>query len=274
MNKVSLFVHGMLREPPFRMVSRALVKAFSSSIRAKAEWDTVARPNYLAGVLKAADQARTEGIPEIAVLEFGVAAGAGLVALQECAVAVEKETGVKIKVYGFDSGGGLPELCGDYRDHPDWWCPMDYPMDEAALRKRLDPARTDLILGNVRDTVPQWVRTKQAAPIGFVSFDLDLYSSTMDAFKIFTEPGKKMLRRVTIYFDDINFFFNHEFAGERLAINEFNAANQGVKIDKWRGIANNQVFKDRIWLDAMYVAHDIEAISKVKLARRLSVLSG
>jgi hypothetical protein len=96
----------------------------------------------------------------------------------------------------------------------------------------------------------------------------------MDAFKVFTLPGRKMLRRVTLYFDDINFFFNHEFAGERLAITEFNAANTMVKIDKWRGLANNRVFREHSWIDQMYVAHDLEAISKVKLSRPMSVLAG
>jgi hypothetical protein len=272
MNKVARFFLEIFREPPLRLLSRVCVKYLSNSIRSKADWDAVARPNYLNGVLRAADQALSEGVKEMAVVEFGVAAGAGLVALQDCAEAVEKETGVKISVYGFDAGGGLPELCGDYRDHPDWWAPMDYPMNEAALRKRLAP-RTELILGNVKTTVPQFLR-RLSVPIGFVSFDLDLYSSTMDAFKIFSEPGKKMLRRVTIYFDDINFFFNHEFAGERLAINEFNAANSGVKIDKWRGLSNNRVFREHSWLDQMYVAHDLDAISQVKLSRAKSVLSG
>ena len=39
-----------------------------------------------------------------------------------------------------------------------------------------------------------------------------------------------------MYFDDVKRIFNHRFAGELLAIDEFNAMNENVKIDRWRGI--------------------------------------
>jgi hypothetical protein len=59
-------------------------------------------------VLYAADQARREGHTVIAVIEFGVAEGRGLLALEAHAAAVERVTGIRIHVYGFDSGGGMP----------------------------------------------------------------------------------------------------------------------------------------------------------------------
>jgi hypothetical protein len=89
------------------------------SIQPKALWDAVARPNYLTGILYAAREAMEEGIPEISVIELGVAGGAGLLAMQSYADAVEKVTGIKIAVWGFDTGEGLPHTCGDHRDHPD-----------------------------------------------------------------------------------------------------------------------------------------------------------
>jgi len=200
------------------------------------------------------------------VAEFGVATGNGLLALEEYAAAVERETGVKIQVYGFDTGKGLPSVAGDFRDHPDQWITGDYQMDEAWLRKRLSP-RTALVLGDIEQTVTQFVRDVQTTPVGFVSVDVDLYSSAKSALQIFLHPKKQMLRRVPMYFDDVNFVFNHEFAGERLAIKEFNQSDCGVKIDRWHGIANGRVFFENPWLRNMYLAHDLEAISRVKPQR-------
>jgi hypothetical protein len=177
----------------------------------------------------------------------------------------ERETGVQIEVYGFDTGQGLPTMSQDFRDHPDQWRPMDYPMDEKKLRARLN-GRTQLVLGDVAQTVPRFVEENEI-PIGFVAFDLDLYSSTMHAFEIFKRSRPKMLMRTPLYFDDIDFFFNHEFAGEIQAIKDFNTRNPRVKIDKWRGLAKLRVFPENPWLEKMFVAHDIEGIARVALTR-------
>jgi hypothetical protein len=265
MNLVGAFKR-VSEEPPFRLVTRAIIKRAPTSIRTKARWDAVSRPNYLAGVLGGADQAKRQGVSEISVMEFGVAGGNGLVALQEYAAAVERETGVRIAVYGFDAGGGLPALCGDYRDHPDQWRPSDYRMDEQALRNRLSD-RTTLVIGDIKTTLPDFVAERKAPPVGFVSVDVDLYSSTVDTLKLFTLPRKRMLHRVPMYFDDTDFVFNHRFAGEFLAIEEFNRAQDGVKIDIWRGLWKNRPFSESPWLKNMYMAHDLEAISSVSLAR-------
>jgi len=71
-----------------------------------------------------------------------------------------------------------------------------------------------------------------------------------------------MLRRVPMYFDDVDFIFNHRFAGELLAIDEFNQANPLLKIDRWRGVRKGRVFVTQSWLDRMYVAHDLAAINE------------
>lgn len=265
MNFVGAFKR-LSEEPPFRLATRAVIKRTRMSIRTKARWDAVARPNYLAGILGGADQAKREGASSISIMEFGVAGGNGLVLMQEYAAAVEKETGIGIAVYGFDAGGGLPALCGDYRDHPDQWRPSDYRMDEKALRQRLTD-RTTLIVGDIKTTLPDFVSGRKAPPVGFVSVDVDLYSSTVDTLKLFTLPGKSMLRRVSMYFDDTDFVFNHRFAGELLAIKEFNNAQNGVKIDIWRGLWKHRPFAESPWLRNMYVAHDLEGISSASLDR-------
>lgn len=259
----------ILEEPPLRLASYFFVRRFARSIRLIERYGAVDRPNYLAGVLAAADQARRENVTEISVIEFGVAGGNGLVALQEYAQAVEQETGVRICVFGFDTGVGLPSLCEDYRDHPDQWRVNDYKMDVAGLRRRLT-SRTELCLGQIADTVPRFVKARHP-PVGFISCDVDLYSSTRDALGILALPGKRMLRRVFMYFDDIDFVFNHEFAGEWLAIREFNDANPLTKIDRWHGIKKGRPFSDQSWLDKMFVAHDLDAINRCVLTREASV---
>jgi hypothetical protein len=265
-DKLRLFGNRLAKEPPFRLFTRYLVKTFGTSIRTKARWDAVARPQYLTGILAAADQAARENVDAFCAIEFGVARGDGLVTMQEYAAAVEKETGIRILVYGFDSGQGLPAPLGDHRDHPDQWRSGDYRMDEAALRRRLTP-RTELILGDVRETVPKFVDKIQKVPIGFLAMDLDLHSSTQAALQVLCIPNKKMLRRVPMYFDDVRYFFNHRFAGELLAIDEFNQLQQDTKIDVWRGLLDGRVFHEDGWLQNMFVAHDLKSISNVQLQR-------
>jgi hypothetical protein len=248
-------------EPPFRLLARTAVKYLSSSVRAHALWDVSERPQYLVGILRAADEALKHGVPEIAVAEFGVAGGAGLLRMQDYAARVQAETGVRILVYGFDTGGGLPEGTGDYRDHPEIWSPGDFPMEWDKLRPLLDK-RTELILGDVRDTIPNFVANTQSVPIGFIAIDVDFYSSTRDAFKILSLPGRKTLIRTIIYLDDVETLNYHRFAGELLAVDDFNAQNAGVKIDRWRGMRRSRPFPEHVWVDHMWVAYDLEAINR------------
>ena len=135
-------------------------------------------------------------------------------------------------------------------------------MDVASLKSRLKP-RTRLVLGPVAENVRRFIGENEV-PIGFVSFDLDYYSSTKDAFPLIGTPKRKMLRRTPLYFDDIDFFFNHRFAGELLAIDEFNATVEDVRIDRWRGVRKQRPFPEAPWLRKMYVAHDIAAISRFR----------
>ena len=62
---------------------------------------------YLYGLLCAARTARAVGLREFSAIEFGVAGGNGLVACYgERATAVEQQTKMSIRIFGFDSGAG------------------------------------------------------------------------------------------------------------------------------------------------------------------------
>jgi hypothetical protein len=184
------------------------------------------RANYLYGVLHAARLANVLGIPAISTIEFGVAGGRGLLALEKASVYAEEAFGVAIDVYGFDSGHGLPKPT-DFRDCPNLFLEGQFPLDEARLLPSLE--RAELIVGLVDRTVPEFM-SRRPAPIGFVSFDLDLYSSTACALRAFEGDPELLLPRVLCYFDDITGFTYADHNGERLAISEFNDAHQRRKL--------------------------------------------
>jgi hypothetical protein len=222
------------------------------SLRMK--FDAVVRPHYAYGVYWAAIQAKRLGIQRISVVEFGVAGGNGLVILEQHAEAVEKELGIGIDVYGFDRIEGLPAGI-DYRDMPYWFKAGSYQMDVDALKKRLH--RTELVLGDVAETVSTFAATRRPSPIGFVAFDVDIYSSTKHALGVFHAADDFLLPRVICYFDDVtgwDWFFGTEFTGERLAIAEFNKAHARQKISRIYGLESKRFLRCR-WGEHMFAFH-------------------
>jgi len=170
------------------------------------------------------------GYKEISVAEFGVAGGVTLLIVCEYAKRIERETGVGIRVFGFDTGQGLPELEGE-RDLPYWFRPTQYAMDVPKLENKLKNA--ELILGNVRDTVAIFFSNSKRPPLGVIFNDLDFFSSTRDALKIFDTEPTNFLPRLFMYLDDV--IGNPEamygpFNGQLLANDEFNKEHPYVKI--------------------------------------------
>jgi hypothetical protein len=208
---------------------------------------------YTWGVLQGARLAKVLGIDHVSVIEFGVAGGNGLVSLERIAEKVGGVFGVTIDAYGFDSGGGLPKP-QDYRDCPNLFSPGHYPMDEEKLRKRLHSAR--LVLGLVEDTVSEFIASRPA-PVAFISFDLDYYSSTMQAFKLLEAAPALLLPRVYCYFDDIMGFTYSDYNGERLAIMEFNASHGSRKISPIYGLKYflSAPHAQSDWAEMFYMVH-------------------
>jgi hypothetical protein len=163
----------------------------------------------------------------------------------------------------------LPIFCGDHRDHPDMWMPGDFPMDVASLQAQL-ASRTTLVLGNVRDTLTKFRKDYDPSPIGFLAMDLDLYSSTVAALSLLDICP--IMRRVAIYFDDIGYTHCHRWAGELLAIAEFNEKHTNLKIDRWRGLRYFRPYPEVPWIDFMFLCHDLESISRCELTRQPQVL--
>src|SRR5262249_17804948 len=154
----------------------------------------------------------------------GVAAGEGLLNLCAIARRVTDATDVQVNIAGFDSGAGMPPPV-DYRDHPEEFRAGDFPMQHDRLRSRLS-AHCELVLGPVQETVPTFLRNSlnASSPLGFAAFDLDYYSSTKQALSLLADvDASKYLFLPILYFDDIVLPTYNEWAGELLAVREFNA---------------------------------------------------
>jgi hypothetical protein len=225
------------------------------SLDLRVRYGISSRPYYAYGVYRAAQLAARLGIEAISVVEFGVAGGRGLLALENIATEVSRALNVKIDVYGFDSGEGMPAPV-DYRDLPHVWGPGFYKMDQAALKAVLKHAK--LILGDVASTVPAFLNTQNVAPVGFVSFDLDYYSSTKVALKLLEGGPELRLPRTYCYFDDLmwpEFSCQNEFVGELCAIREFNEEHALMKLAPIH-MLSHMLPHPAPWNQQMYVLHD------------------
>lgn len=183
--------------------------------------DALEKAQYAFGIKQAIYLASRLNHRRVSVIEFGVGSGQGLKLMENYAAELSEASGIAVEVFGFDLGSGLPPP-KDYRDLPYAWRPGDYSMDAEQLRGELKTAK--LLLGDVNDTVPQFIQSGPAA-IGFISFDLDYYSSTAAAFRIFQCPDDLILPRIVCYFDDLSSDerqYHCEYVGELLAISEFN----------------------------------------------------
>ena len=227
------------------------------SFELRCRLDIFERPHYAYGVHQGALLARGLGLEAISVAEFGVAGGRGLLELERVAREVTAATGVRVEVYGFDRGSGLPEV-SDYRDLPYTWRKGFFEMDVAALERRLDDAH--LVIGEIAETLPGWVERYSPAPLAFAAIDVDYYSSTVDSLRVFDLDPKTRLPRVICYFDDTvgeDHVLQNRYVGELLAIEEFNEAHPRTKLAAIHGLRHKRDLPAD-WNDNMYALHDFE----------------
>ncbi len=173
--------------------------------------------------------------------------------MERIAKEVNKLLGVGINIYGFDLETGLPSP-SDYRDLPYAWQKGFYKMDKRLLLSKIKKA--ELVLGDVSQTVPTFCN-RNIAPIGFIAFDLDYYTSTAAALKIFGIEDSKLLPRVFCYFDDTigsDGELHSEYSGELLAIKEFNQNHSERKIAAIHQLSDKRIIKS-YWCNATYILH-------------------
>lgn len=208
---------------PFQKHHRAFYKSFFLM-------EFLERPHFAYALYQTAQQAIALNYKTISIIEFGVAGGNGLVCLEKHAETLTRMLGINFEIYGFDTTTGLPKLHG-YKDVMHQWQAGLFPMDVERLQARLKHSK--LVIGDVDQTIKDFYSKYSPAPIGAIIFDVDLYSSTRSALKIFNTPAQNLLPRVRCYFDDIlgnEVSLSNEFMGEKLAISEYNDASPERKI--------------------------------------------
>lgn len=243
------------------------------SFRKKVAYDLVLRPQHAYGILEAADKAKKQGFKRISVVEFGVANGAGLMNIIEIAKKVTRTTQIEIDVYGFDTGEGMPPPI-DYRDHPEYYNTGDFPMNKALLEEKTKGKAT-LIFGPINETLKTFITTlTKDAPIGFVSVDVDYYSSTKEVLELFKAEASLFLPLTYVYFDDIFMSHHNDKCGELLALKEFNEENVLRNLSYHAFFENTRLFKNAIWVKQLFYLHvlDHQLRFEIKRHRKTQVL--
>jgi hypothetical protein len=253
---------------PFAYLSHVGRVKRRGGFRQRESYGLISRPNYAYGMLRAADLARFLGKRAATVCEFGVATGDGLMNMVDLAGLIQAETGVELRVVGLDTGEGLPVI-EDYRDHPELWSTGDFAMtNKDALKTRI-AGRAELIFGDIKDTVAGFVSSlSEAAPLGFVSIDVDIYSGAKSAFQALTGRPELYTPAISLYCDDVSFFFANRWCGELRAIEEFNQENQVRKIDQDRSLPGGRRLPTEPWYDSMFICHILDHDVRRKTRQR------
>jgi hypothetical protein len=117
--------------------------------------------------------------------------------------------------------------------------------------------RATMIVGDIADTAPSFCQARNPAPIGFMSIDVDYYSSSVAALRLLDEAERYLLPRVFVYLDDTigdDHELHGDFTGELAAVHDFNAAHPMRKISRINGLHWKRRFPSA-WNDQMFVAH-------------------
>lgn len=227
-------------------------------LRTRERYGLVSRANYFYGMLRAADVAKFFGKKQVTVIEFGVASGAGLMNMVELAPLIRTETGVDLRIVGFDTGHGLPAIHG-YKDHPELWNFGDFATGDRQLLLRKLGDRAEVIWGDIANTIDPFINTiDHSAPLGFISVDVDLYSAAKVALRCLKSRPEIYNPAVSMYFDDVSFFFANKWTGELAAIAEFNDEQELRKIDRDRSLPGHRPQKGAEWYSAMFVCHILD----------------
>jgi hypothetical protein len=229
-----------------------------SDFSKKIDYDLVPRQPYAFGIKKAFETAASEKTEKILLIEFGVASGGGLFNMAYIASKLSKKYHVDYEVIGFDTGGGMPPAI-DYRDHPELYREGDFPplnLNDVDL-----PSKTKMYYGDISTELEKFKQDIKDKParIGFVSVDVDYYSSTLKCMEIFEADTSNFLSNTPIYFDDVNNLTHNDYCGELLAIREFNEKENSLrKICKMTSLRNWRIFKNAMYLDQMYFLHSFD----------------
>ena len=158
LKSISYHIQSLLLSPlPLRiyllqiMMKRMRLGTFKQRLK----YDGVVYPPYAHGMWSAALQAKSLGLKKITAIEFGVASGGGLMAMEKHGTEIKNLTGVDFEIFGFDTGKGLPKPT-DYKDQCYFWKESDFVMDQEKLENNLVFAK--LIIGEIQNTIKHFIQ--------------------------------------------------------------------------------------------------------------------
>jgi len=155
------------------------------------------RPHYETILLESSLEAKKLGYNEVSVLELGVAGGNGILSLEKYSKIIEKKLNIKINIFGFDTGDGLPDS-KRIEDVPFIWKKGQFKIDKEKLKKKIN---SKIYFGDIKETIEDFIKSNPKN-ITAIFFDLDLYSSTKSFLNKIDIWGKFTTPRVYCYFDD------------------------------------------------------------------------
>ena len=212
------------------------------------------RPHYETVLYESCKVAKKLGHDDLCVLELGVADGNGILSLIKYKRIIENELNVKIKVYGFDLGSGLPEI-KKKEDLPFFWKQGDYKSE--GFEKLNNIKDVKIYQGDIKNTILDFANSN-TSKIACIFFDLDLYSSTESFLSNINNLEKHLLPRTLCYFDDLYVADNcvDNTNGELLAIAEFNKQKSNFQLGKPVDHLND--FKFPLAKGQLYTLHNFK----------------
>lgn len=157
------------------------------------------------------------------IMEFGVRWGANLTTLMNLRGAYEPFN-YNRKIVGFDTFNGFPSTsekdgashsAGDYgvtSNYADFLeSVLDYHEAESPIAHK---KKFELVIGDVKETVPQYLADNEETIIALAYFDLDLYEPTKACLEAI---APRITKGTILIFDELNY---PGFPGETLAVLE------------------------------------------------------
>ena len=112
------------------------------------------RPHYALGIFLSAYLASELKINKISIIEFGCWKGEALLDIEKFVEDIEKIIKIKIEIYGFDGGIGLPES-KNYKDRLYQFTPGEMKKGDDNFYHKLK--RSKVFFGQFEETVPNFV---------------------------------------------------------------------------------------------------------------------
>src|SRR5216683_2188166 len=107
-------------------------------------------------------------------------------------------------------------------------------------------------------SIAEAIRAETGVEFRIVGFDAGVYSGSKSALRCLLGRPELYTPAVSMYCDDVQFFFANRWCGELRAIDEFNEENEKRKIDQDRSLPGRRAEINAPWYRAMFVAHILD----------------